>query len=67
MEKDKFYEHTTADMICCGECWSDDIAKTESGEYVDDECVYAKDLIRLSDDDPYQCDGCGKQNEAYDE
>jgi len=67
MEPDRFYEHESG-AIKCGECWNDDILKTRTGAYVGDERVESRDIKLLEDDDvePYQCDGCNKQNDAYD-
>lgn len=68
MENDRFYEHEESEMIKCGECWSQDILDTRLGKLTGDEVVYSSNLRLLLDDDvePYQCEDCNKQNDAYD-
>lgn len=66
---DNFYEYTESNMIVCGECLTEDLRKTSAGELSGDEGVRIGMFTRLQDDkvEAYQCDGCLKQNAAYDE
>ena len=57
-----FYEHYEG-HICCGQCWSEDMAKPYARN--SDEIVRLSDLTQLDNNKPQQCDNCGKQNEAY--
>lgn len=68
MNNDRFYEHVESGMIKCGECWNQDVLDTKTGKFTGDEQVFEKDIRLLEDDDtePYQCEGCNKQNDAYD-
>jgi len=63
-----YYEYDGSGMIVCGECLDADLEKTRAGELVDEEKVYPGMFTRMKDDqvEPYQCDGCLKQNAAYD-
>lgn len=63
-----FYEYEGG-VIVCGTCLDSDLEMTRSGAYVGDERVYQGMFKRLTDDavEPYQCDQCLKQNEAYDQ
>jgi hypothetical protein len=59
----EYYE--VGSQIFCGACvieWKNDMS------LVGDE-VYRPDLVgdKLPNDEPIQCDGCLKQNEAYEE
>lgn len=65
LKPDSFYEFDENEVTKCGECWTEDIEKTERGEYTGDEAVLSANLRLLNDDFAYQCDGCNKQNEAY--
>jgi hypothetical protein len=57
-KEDAFYEHEESEQILCGECVTNDI---KNGEIKAAEFRYLKD----QDFEPYQCDGCNKQNDAY--
>lgn len=58
-----------SDVVLCGDCALENYKKTESGEYTGDEAVTLNmlQMIRDADTEPYQCDQCMKQNDAYDE
>ena len=70
---DNYYEYLDGPggppngMIVCGECVTKDLAATKAGDLVDEERVYSGMFRRLKDDkvEAYQCDGCLKQNEPY--
>lgn len=67
-ELDKYDEYSSYDEITkCGECWAEDIEKTEKGEYTGDEAVKFSNLRLLNDNYPFRCDDCGKQNAAYED
>jgi hypothetical protein len=68
-EPDRFYEHEPTEGIFCGECVKKAVDKTAEGEYTGIEASYSHEYRLLQDDDtePYQCDGCNKQNDAYEE
>lgn len=67
-DPDNYYEYNGG-AIVCGECLDKDLEATQKGEFEGDERVYSGMFKRLRDDrtEPYQCDNCLKQNEAYDE
>ncbi len=64
-----YYEYPSGSYVC-GSCLDEDLARTRSGELVGDERVFQGMFRRLPDGDTedfaYQCDGCLKQNAAYD-
>lgn len=62
---DRYYAHENTSTIKCGNCWDADITKTATGDYSGDEAVYEKDLILQPENEPFQCDECLEQNEAY--
>ena len=70
-EPDRFYElggeYAFAHIIC-GSCVDDELTKSEDGTYTGEEIVSETQYTLMTDDDtePYQCDICMKQNEAYD-
>lgn len=66
---DTFYEHNLEPLVLCGACLKVGIEKTLTLEYTGDEAMYATDFTKIEDQDtePYQCDDCLKQNEAYEE
>ena len=66
---DRFFEHEPSDQIVCGECANEAVSKTLKGEYKGDEACRAVEYRLLRDDDtePYQCDTCNKQNDAYED
>lgn len=66
LKLDSFYEHGEGGTTKCGDCWMSDIAKTKTGEYTGDSAVDIKSLTLLTPEDPYQCEDCLKQNDAYD-
>lgn len=64
----EFYRHVDGVTVLCGSCVAADIRKTQTGEYTGDEAVRADDYEPVGDsDEPYQCDDCLKQNDAYEE
>lgn len=63
----RFYEHEETRMIKCGECWASDIENTNAGKYTGDESVKFWDLRILPEYEPFQCDECLEQNDAYDD
>lgn len=67
--EDLFYEHEPSEQILCGSCVKEELDKTEKGVYKGDESMVAGEFRFLGDQDeePYQCDGCNKQNDAYEE
>lgn len=67
--EDNYYEYHHSGMIVCGECLTADLEATRRGDLVDDERVYPGMFTRLHDDhvEAYQCDGCLKQNEPYEQ
>lgn len=70
IEPTGFYElGDSSEMIICGECLLEDLEATRKGDLVGDEAVTINMAHRLEDDDvePYQCDKCLTQNDAYDE
>ncbi len=68
MEPDRFYEHEPSEQIVCGDCASEAILDTKRGRFTGDEATYPQEYRLLQDDDtePYQCESCNKQNDAYD-
>ena len=68
IDPEKYYSFgDSANMVACGKCWLEEIAKTKSGGYTGIECVYEDDLVLVDQDEPWQCDICLDQNDAYDE
>lgn len=67
-KEDSFYEHESSEQILCGACVIKELDKTEKGVYKGDEGMHAAEFRYLNDQDtePYQCDGCNEQNDAYD-
>lgn len=68
-DPDNYYEYRESGMIVCGECLDKDLAATRRGDLVGDERIFAGRYLRINDDrtEPYQCDGCNKQNEPYEQ
>jgi hypothetical protein len=66
---DNYYEYRGSEMIVCGECLDKDLAATKRGDLVGDERIFPGRYLRLKDDhtEAYQCDGCGVQNEPYEQ
>lgn len=59
----------SVEMIICGNCAEELLADTAAGKLTGDEAV-TKDMLHElldADTEPYQCEICLKQNEAYDE
>jgi hypothetical protein len=68
-DPDNYYEYFEHGVIVCGGCLDEDLENTRLGNLVGDERVYSGMFRRLKDDhtEPYQCDSCLAQNEAYDQ
>jgi len=69
-EPDRFYSFEDGDFYAvCGQCVIDSLQKSADGTYQGDEITYAEQYELLQDDDtePYQCEICLKQNDAYDD
>ena len=62
---DIMFIHKPSGMIKCGQCWNDDVLKTLAGEYTGDEAVNRDDIFLADNTEPIQCEGCNKQNDAY--
>jgi hypothetical protein len=62
---DAHYQYIGEQIVKCGACWMMDIVKTEAGEYTGDAAVHQKNLHMVDSREPWQCDDCLKQNDAY--
>lgn len=67
LEEDRFYEYIPTGQILCGGCAAAELKKSEDGTYSEEEKMYVQDFDPVDDYmEPYQCENCNKQNEAYD-
>lgn len=67
LEEDRFYEYEPSGQILCGECAAEELKKSEEGKYSEEEMMYVQYFNPVDDYmEPYQCENCNKQNEAYD-
>ena len=65
----RFYSYRDCELIKCEECVRRDIRLSREGIYVGDELVTREMVTIIADcmTEPYQCDECCVQNEAYEE
>lgn len=69
VDPDNWFQFDETEMIVCGYCLNADLISTELGDLTGDEVVRLDMVHELldADEEPYQCNMCNTQNDAYEE